>query len=116
MTSPASHPELKHATVWWLECTYCGLDAVGGKPLWFTTLEQLWEAMLDRSGHGWTRRDDGRVLCRHHSAVADCEISGHQICPWAEHPLDAGLEWRYCQRCGSSFEQRITSQGATARG
>jgi hypothetical protein len=65
--------------------------------------------MLDPSGHGWTRRDDGRVLCKHHSNVAHCDSVGHVVNPWIEHPIDPGLEWRYCELCGSAFEQRIAT-------
>ena len=56
---------------------------------------------------GSSRRDDGRVLCVHHSAVADCEQLGHDVIGWSTHPIEPDLEWRYCDRCGGAFEQRI---------
>jgi hypothetical protein len=73
----------------------------------FASEQQMWNAILSPHGYAWTRRDDGRVLCRHHSAVADCDAHGHQSSKWTEHPLDTDLDWRFCRRCGGQFEQRI---------
>jgi hypothetical protein len=67
----------------------------------------MWAQMLDPLEHGWSRRDDGRILCRRHSEVADCDVWGHQLTLWTEHPLESDFDWRYCGRCGAAFEQRI---------
>jgi hypothetical protein len=72
----------------------------------FDSRIEMW-AVLEDDEHGWTRRDDGRVLCRIHSHVADCDRDGHRVTPWHAHPIDRGLEWRYCEQCGAQFEQRI---------
>jgi hypothetical protein len=67
---------------------------------------EMW-AVLEGPDYDWTRRDDGRVLCRIHSRVADCDRDGHLDTRWRTHPIDDDLEWRYCERCGAAFEQRI---------
>jgi hypothetical protein len=98
------HPQIHVATVWWLECTVCESDGYDGRRPQFRDEADMWDAMLGE--YGWTRRDDGRVLCPHHSAVADCEAAGHTMLRWHEHPIGPKLDWRYCSRCGSAFEQR----------
>lgn len=107
------HPQIHAVIGWRITCTVC--DRIGGRraarsPL-FATQERMWATMLGPDGHGWTRRDDGRILCRHHSAVAGCDLDGHQIDEWSTHPLDDELQWRYCKRCGGEFTQRIPRGG-----
>jgi hypothetical protein len=99
------HPNLDHQTLWSLHCTVCGLDCYNGSVPRFESTENLWRAMLAR---GWTRRDDGRVLCPIHTQVADCDRDGHVVTNWMPHPIEPNaLEWRYCQRCGANFDQRV---------
>ncbi len=84
------------------------------KPPTFATLRELWADLLDYEQRGWVLRDDGRVLCPIHAQVAQCDERGHVVGPWTEHPLDDEIDWRYCQRCGSEFEQRsLHSKGGT---
>jgi hypothetical protein len=33
----------------------------------FAAEQQMWDAILSSHCYGWIRRDDGRVLCCHHS-------------------------------------------------
>jgi hypothetical protein len=101
------HPALRIGQLWWVECTVCGTESFGSDVPRFASEEQLWATVTAARPYGWTRRDDGRVLCRHHSAVADCDAGGHDVGPWTVHPIGDDLQWRYCQRCGGSFEQRI---------
>lgn len=107
------HPQLQSRAFWWLECTVCGPDsAAGGSPL----VESEADAWSEVTTAGWTRRDDGRILCRVHSAVADCDALGHVMRPWAEHPIGPDLEWRFCSRCGSQFAQRVVGPSQPAAG
>jgi hypothetical protein len=99
-TNPAVHA----ARVWWLTCTVCGPD-VNNVVSGFRSESEMWEVMINNLG--WSRRDDGRVLCRIHSAVADCDTLGHLPVRWEIHGVDAGLDWRYCRRCGGVFDQRV---------
>jgi hypothetical protein len=99
------HPNLDHRTLWWLRCTHCGLSSYQGNIPRFASTQQLWTAMLAR---GWTRRDDGRVLCLLHSRMADCQELGHLMTDWEPHAIEPrALEWCYCQRCGGNFAQRV---------
>jgi hypothetical protein len=101
------HPNLDHQTQWSLHCTVCGLASYNGSVPRFESTEKLWRVMLAR---GWTRRDDGRVLCVIHSHVADCDRDGHEVTDWMPQPIEpTALEWRYCQRCGANFDQRVRS-------
>jgi hypothetical protein len=65
--------------------------------------------LLSSWNDGWTRLDDGRILCPAHRRGSQCDVGGHELTPWTAHPLDDGLEWRYCLHCGSHFEQRIVA-------
>jgi hypothetical protein len=103
----SQHPQIHVQWGWRVACTVCGLDSYGDQVPSFASEHQMWDAILSPHSYAWTRRDDGRVLCRHHSAVADCDAHGHQSSPWTEHPLDDHLDWRFCLRCGGQFEQRI---------
>jgi hypothetical protein len=103
----SQHPQIHVERGWQIACTVCGLDAYADRVPVFASERQMWESILSPHRYAWTRRDDGRVLCRHHSAVADCDAHGHQSSPWTEHPLDADLDWRFCPRCGGQFQQRI---------
>jgi hypothetical protein len=73
----------------------------------FASERLLWDALLSDE-HSWTRRDDGRILCRAHSQVADCDVHGHELSRWLQHPIEDDLDWRYCRHCGALFDQRIT--------
>jgi hypothetical protein len=100
---------VQRRTHWSARCTACELiESVASEaespP--FDSEADMWRQLLG-DVYGWTRRDDGRVLCRAHSGVADCDANGHLIGRWVEHPLDEDLDWRFCTRCGSQFEQRI---------
>ncbi|MDT0262326.1 hypothetical protein [Jatrophihabitans lederbergiae] len=103
------HPNLEQRTLWSVRCTHCDLSSYHGNIPRFTSTKQLWTAMLAR---GWTRRDDGRVLCLLHTRVADCQELGHAMTDWTPHVVDpTALQWRYCQRCGANFAQRVRSDG-----
>jgi hypothetical protein len=99
------HPQIREGRLLWLACTICGPGSYGGTLPHFDDEEQLWDVMLGE--YEWTRRDDGRVLCRHHSSVADCDAFGHAVSAWTQHPIEPDIDWRYCTRCGAHFEQRI---------
>jgi hypothetical protein len=75
----------------------------------------MWQSLLHPDESGWIRLDDGRVLCPAHRRVAACDRDHHVMLPWHEHPLDDGLAWRYCKRCGGQFEQRILTRPDAAR-
>ena len=105
MNTPHVHPNLEHRTLWWLHCTICGLASYNGSIPRFRSVEELWRVML---ANDWTRHDDGRVLCPLHSLVAECDRSGHRVTDWLPHPIEPdGIEWRYCDRCGARFDQRV---------
>lgn len=70
----------------------------------------MW-ATLEGDDYWWTRRDDGRVLCRIHRRVADCDRDGHLIAPSHQHSIEPDLQWRYCRNCSAAFEQRIPRPG-----
>jgi hypothetical protein len=112
----SQHPQINAQWAWTVACTVCDWDSYAGQVPSFGTEQQMWSAILSPHSYGWTRRDDGRVLCRHHSAVADCDADGHQTSPWTEHPLDADLDWRFCVRCGGEFEQRVAWANGDAGG
>ena len=101
------HPHLVHTDAWATSCTACAAASIDQVSPAYPTSDQLWTALDDL---GWTRRDDGRVLCRLHSAVADCDRDGHRLSPWTQHPIEDDLEWRFCIWCGARFEQRIVSR------
>ena len=97
-------PRIGVRTVYWIECTVCGPD---GDALERASEGALWAELLGPCGEGWVRLDDGRILCPAHYRACRCQEHGHLVSPWTEHPLDDELEWRYCQRCGTRFEQRV---------
>jgi hypothetical protein len=103
-----SDPRIHCETYFWIECTICGPDSETAPPRFANEIE-LWNHLLQPSIDGWIRLDDGRILCPIHRRVAECELEGHQMKPWTEHPLDDELDWRYCRRCGAGFEQRTTT-------
>jgi hypothetical protein len=113
MPSPDVHPQVRSHVLWWLECTLCGVDSYAGNIARFASEADMWAVMLGECG--WSRRDDGRVLCRWHGAVADCDAEGHQLTLWVEHPIEAELDWRFCARCGAQFAQRIAGSPGTFR-
>jgi hypothetical protein len=88
----------------------CGANSYGTTVPAFDSPAEMW-SVLEGLDYGWTRRDDGRVLCRIHSCVADCDRDGHHITQWLGHPIESTLQWRYCQHCGGVFEQRIHPSG-----
>jgi hypothetical protein len=98
-------PRVRSRTVYWISCTVCGEDADQAAPR-FDSEADLWRALLSSDGVGWTRRDDGRILCPAHRGVGICDEDGHVMTLWVMHPLDDELEWRYCETCGARFEQR----------
>jgi hypothetical protein len=105
MNAEYVHPNLEQATLWWLHCTLCGVQSYAGAVPRFASPEQLWRTMLNR---GWTRYDDGRVLCPGHSSVAECQRNGHRMSDWAPHPIEPDhIQWRFCLRCGAGFTQRV---------
>lgn len=109
--SPEStQPAERSRRVWWAECTMCRTTSYGAAIPVFDSPAHMW-ATLEGDDYGWTRRDDGRVLCRIHSDVADCDRDGHQIMSWQQHPIEPGLQWRYCRNCGVALEQRIHRHG-----
>ena len=103
------HPQIHVGEAWRADCTVCGTDAYANVIPAFASEREMWEALLSSHQYGWTRRDDGRILCRIHSAVADCDVHGHRKSSWTEHPLDDQLDWRYSIRCGGAFQQRIAA-------
>jgi hypothetical protein len=90
--------------VYWIKCTVCGPD---GDTLERESEDALWAELLGLPDEGWVRLDDGRILCPAHYRASRCQKHGHVLVPWTGHPLDDQLEWRYCHRCGSRFEQRV---------
>jgi len=105
MGQDSGDPLVGRETVYWIDCSVCGPDD-GATPPTFASETELWAALLRPDKNCWVRRDDGRVLCPLHRRVAACEELGHALLPWTEHPLDDELQWRFCRRCGSEFEQR----------
>jgi hypothetical protein len=101
-TQPAEHS----FRLWWAACTLCGTESFGGVIPVFGSRTAMW-ATLEGFEYGWSRRDDGRVLCRPHSAVADCDREGHDVTRWYQHPIEPDLQWRHCRRCGAQFDQRL---------
>lgn len=101
----STQPAERNRRVWWAECTLCGTASCGSAVPVFGSPTKMW-ATLEGDDYRWTRRDDGRVLCRIHSEVADCDRDGHQIMSWRQHPIEPALQWRYCRTCGMAFEQR----------
>ncbi len=99
-------PRVRSETTYWIECTICGPDADPPPPRYWSE-DDLWASLLRWDDSGWTRRDDGRILCNVHRQLARCEAEGHLEMRWTEHPLDDEMDWRYCPRCGGQFEQRI---------
>jgi hypothetical protein len=106
MSDEIGDPRIQSETFYWIECTVCGPDGEIAPPRFASEVE-LWSELLRPSRHGWIRLDDGRILCPNHRRVAECDLDGHQMTPWTEHPLDDELDWRFCRRCGARFEQRI---------
>jgi len=111
VTDDDSDPRVHRETYVWIECTVCGPDSEDTSPRFASEVE-MWDELLRPSLNGWIRLDDGRVLCPIHRGVAECDLDGHQMTPWTEHPLDDELDWRYCRRCGASFEQRLAGRPA----
>jgi hypothetical protein len=61
----SQHPQIHAERRWTIACTVCGLDSYGDRLPSFSSEDEMWEAILGPHGYAWTRRDDGRVLCRH---------------------------------------------------
>jgi hypothetical protein len=106
VTEDEGDPRVRRETYCWIDCTICGPDREPAPPRFSSEIE-LWAHLLRPSIDGWIRLDDGRILCPSHRRVAECELDGHELTAWTEHPLDEELDWRYCLRCGAGFEQRI---------
>jgi hypothetical protein len=106
-------PRVQAETLYWIGCTVCGPDGEIAPPR-FTSEIEMWNELLRPSLDGWIRLDDGRILCSLHRRMAECDLDGHQMTPWTEHPLDDELDWRYCHRCGANFEQRTTAPARRA--
>ena len=98
---------VRSETTFWIDCSACGPDAAPAPPR-FRSENELWDALLHPDDDGWIRRDDGRILCPVHRRIAECDEHGHVLSSWTTHPLDDGLEWRSCSRCGAEFAQRRT--------
>lgn len=107
MSDARRDPRVRSQTTYWIDCTVCGSHADRPPPPRYASEAEMWHAMLDPGGSGWTRRDDGRVLCPTHADAAQCDENGHTMTPWTAHPLDERLKWRYCARCGADFAQQI---------
>src|SRR4051794_19999276 len=71
----STQPAEQSRRVWWAECTLCGTVSYGGRVPVFESRAETWAA-LEGDDYGWARRDDGRVLCRIHSQLADCHWDG----------------------------------------
>jgi hypothetical protein len=106
VTDDERDPRVQRESFFWIECTICGPDSEPTPPR-FTSEIALWDRLMRPSIDDWIRLDDGRILCPIHRKIAECDLDGHEMTPWTEHPLDEDLDWRYCRRCGSQFEQRI---------
>ncbi len=107
MESDTRDPRVRLEIAYWIDCSVCGPDADPPAPR-FTSEADLWHELLRPDERGWIRLDDGRILCPVHRRVAECDRNGNAMSAWIEHPLDDGLKWRFCLRCGSQFGQRIS--------
>jgi hypothetical protein len=104
-------PKLTRHTCYTLACSDCGEDPWDEFTPHFPTEEALWAGVLGEDGYGWTRRPDGRALCRSCSDRADCAERGHQMTPWSPLPRDPEVEWRHCKNCGGTVEDRLAALG-----
>ena len=105
---------IKTSSCAWVECDGENCDVDKGwhdeGPLHFESVEAAVEYVLGEDGLGWTRRPDGRLLCRRCSESADCDFTGHQHTEWRPK-RDAGVEWRMCEHCGGGLEERFVEMG-----
>jgi hypothetical protein len=103
-----TEPKLTRHTCYAVDCSDCGDDAWDEGTPHFPTEEALWAALLGEDGYGWTRRSDGRALCR---SCSDRAERGHQMTPWSPLPRDPEVEWRHCENCGGAVEDRLAALG-----
>jgi hypothetical protein len=79
--------------------------------------------VLSENGCDWTRRPDGRLLCRACSETADCADRGHHLYDQWSHPGyydhalrvwidDTGVIYRRCTHCGGGLQEHLTALGA----
>jgi hypothetical protein len=85
-------------------CTDKGWDEGA---LHFASEQEALEYVLGEDERGWTRRPDGRLLCRSCSEDADCEALGHQWSKWRDHHRDDAIQWRCCEHCRGGFDERL---------
>jgi hypothetical protein len=104
-------------TCWIAECAECGSEWAedhnadhGGVPHFAPA--DVSRYLLDPDHFGFRRTPDGRVLCRGCARVAACAAAGHEYTPWHAIPGEPGVELRYCENCGSDFQERHTATDA----
>lgn len=104
-------PAIGIHTCYSISCSGCADECWEEGVPHFDTEAEAWKAVLGEEGHGWTRRHNGRVLCRGCSERADCAGRGHDMTRWQPMPRDPDVQWRFCRHCGCAIEDRLTALG-----